>query len=272
MTRIGAKTTERINPEQWFSSREEYLLYLRHLFAYEFARTLIGPSDSVLEVGSGEGYGAKMLSATASRVVGLDVDPVSVQAATAKYDSDKLSFRHYDGHSIPFEESAFDFVVSFQVIEHVQDVPFYLSEIRRVLRPKGTLLLTTPNRVYRLKPGQKPWNRFHLREYDAPELAAVLVGSFPGAAVRGVRGTDEVQAIEKARVAWALKSGPAGALRRNMPEPMRRLAGRILGLSGRKRRSGETPDFLTRYSTSDYSVTEKEVDQSLDLLAVCGKA
>jgi SAM-dependent methyltransferase len=265
---MTTKTTERIDPEQWFASREEYLLYLRHEFAYEFARTLIPPGSHVLEVGSGEGYGTAKLAGTAGRVTGLDVDESTVARASERYGSDKVKFKAYSGLSMPFGAGSFDAAVSFQVIEHVADVPSFVAEIRRVLKPDGPLVLTTPNRAYRLKPGQKPWNRFHLREYSADDLAAVLKANFKDISIWGVRGTDEVQAIEHARVAWGKGSGPVSALRRVMPESLRRVAGSVLKLKSGRRAKGE-PDFRTKFSIADYSVIKEQVEQSLDLLAVC---
>lgn len=50
----------------------------------------------------------------------------------------------YDGHRLPFDDSHFDAVVSFEVFEHVFNVDEVLKEIKRVLRPGGRLLLTTP--------------------------------------------------------------------------------------------------------------------------------
>ena len=270
MTNKAAKTTERIDPEQWFSTRHEYLLYLRHLFAYEFARTLLKPEHTVLEVGSGEGYGSVLLARAAGRVIGLDIDAATVQHAAARYGSDRVAFQAYDGFRMPFPDSTFDVVVSFQVVEHVTDVLSYLTEIRRVLRPGGLFVLTTPNRLYRLRPGQRPWNRFHLREYDPAGLRTELAVVFPRVDVWGVRASDEVQAIEHARVAWGLRRGPTSALRRAMPEWTRRLVGDVLAPTKKRRAEGK-PDFLTRYQLSDYFVIKDQPDHSLDLLAVCSK-
>lgn len=67
--------------------------------------------------------------------------------------------------ALPFPDGDFDVVISFQVREYVEDVGSYLKEIRRVQKPGGRLLLTTPNSSLRLLPGQKSWDRFHVREY-----------------------------------------------------------------------------------------------------------
>jgi SAM-dependent methyltransferase len=263
------KTAERIDPEH-FDTREEYLLYLRHAFAYEFAKARLKPSDCVLEVGTGEGYGTNLLAGVAQRVVGLDIDEDTVVHAVRKYGSDRVQFRLYDGQEIPFEDASFTAAVSFQVIEHVRDDARHVSEIRRVLKPGGMLVLTTPNRNNRLRPGQKPWNRFHIREYDPRGLETTLKRRFRDVSVWGICGNEEVQSIEKARVAWALRGGPVGTVRRNLPEPIKVFAGAALNylrrvVAGR----GQSKDFVGRYSLSDFHVTTDRVEDSLDLLAVC---
>ena len=80
MAELISKTTERIIPEK-FGSKEEYLLYLRHLFAYGFAIDNISKSSFVLEVGCGEGYGTSLFSKHVVKIVGLDVDKTTIENA-----------------------------------------------------------------------------------------------------------------------------------------------------------------------------------------------
>jgi len=265
------RTAERIDPGR-FNTREEYLVYLRHAFAYEYAKSRVNPTDDVVEVGAGEGYGTSLLSQAAARVVGLDIDKATVEHASRKYGSARVSFSLYDGTTIPLPDNSFDMAVSFQVIEHIRDDTGHVVEACRILKPGGTLVLTTPNRNYRLKPGQKPWNRFHIREYTPRGLEEVLKRSFSDVSVWGICGNAEVQAIERARVAWALRGGPKAALRRALPEPVKTLIGAALGFYNRavKGRSS-TVDFTAAYSLEGFHVTHDRVDESLDLLAVCRK-
>ncbi len=266
-----AKTAERIDPER-FDTREEYLLYLRHAFAYEYAKSRIRPTDEVIEVGSGEGYGTNLLAQIAAGVVGLDIDKTTVEHAEEKYGSDKVRFSLYDGAKIPFADHSFNMAVSFQVIEHIRDDAGHVAQIYRILRSGGILILTTPNRSYRLHPGQKPWNRFHIREYDPEQLAAALRQSFSDVSVLGIRGSDEVQAIERARVVWALRGGPLSAIRRSLPEPLKLFLGGVLGTLRRAARGHSAPDdFTGAYGLNDFHVISERVEESLDLLAVCRK-
>lgn len=133
MSEIKERTDERIIPEN-FRSKEEYLLYLRHLYAYEFAKNNVSQNSFVLEIGCGEGYGTSLLSQNIFKIIGLDVDEGTIAKASRKYESEKCVFRVYDGVSIPYGNDTFDIIISFQVIEHIQDVTKYISEIYRVLK------------------------------------------------------------------------------------------------------------------------------------------
>jgi len=260
-------------PEK-FESKEEYLIYLCHLFAYEFAEEKVPPNCRVLEVGSGEGYGTNKLSKSnkVKEIIGLDVDFNSIKKASNKYKSSRLSFRHYNGKTFPFKENCFDVVISFQVIEHIQDDINYLHEVYRVLKKNGIFILTTPNRTYRLKPGQKPWNRFHVREYDSKTLKKVLACRFENAEILGVRGNDEVQKIEIERVRKNLQliSLDPLNLRKLVPESMKPFIIKILrGLVTKK--DSKSENFLSRYNTKQYYVIKDNLDNSIDLLGVCKK-
>ena len=90
--------------------------------------------------------------------------------------------------ALPFPDGDFDVVISFQVREYVEDVDSYLKEIRRVQKPGGRLLLTTPNSSLRLLPGQKPWDRFHVREYIYRAIKNTLRIGVPFVEVKGYYG------------------------------------------------------------------------------------
>ena len=260
---------ERVIPEE-FKSKEEYLLYLRHLFAYEFAKDKVSENSSVLEVGCGEGYGTKLLSQSVEKIIGLDVDKNTIAHSSAKYGAENCLFKTYDGVKIPYDDSTFDTVVSFQVMEHIQDDINYVSEIYRVLKRNGVFILTTPNRTNRLKPGQKPWNRFHIREYYPEELQKILNNKFYDVEIWGIRGNDKVQRIEMERLKRhiSLISIDPLNLRKLIPKRLKNILRRI---NHKENSTKNDEDFLNKYDLKNFYVIKSDVRESLDLLGICKK-
>lgn len=203
---MDLKDGERIIPAD-ASSGYERLQNLRHLFAYEHAAALAA-GRTVLEAGFGEGYGSRLLAKTAAKVSAVDNNSAAVAHAAASYRASNLEFSFYDGRTLPFGDSVFDLAVAFQVIEHTDDDRGFLEEVRRVLKPGGTCLLTTPNRLHRLKPGQKPWYKFHKREYTREELESLMRGVFGDCEVAYVQAPRELFDMELrvARIATLAQS------------------------------------------------------------------
>ncbi len=70
-----------------------------------------------------------------------------------------------------------DIVVSFETLEHVADQDRFLTEVRRVLRPRGWFIVSTPERDVYSAPGHEP-NPYHVRELTEPEFRALLATHF----------------------------------------------------------------------------------------------
>lgn len=158
----------------------EQVIYNRCLFAYKAASELV--KGSMIELGSGEGYGIQMLAPMVQRYLAVD-----------KFDTDisgqpNVEFRKQLLPSLAgIDDNSFDFAVTFQVIEHIQDDKSFISEIHRVLKPGGVLMLSTPNRPMSLT--RNPW---HIREYSVDELSALVRKSFAKVEVKGVYGSPVV--------------------------------------------------------------------------------
>lgn len=243
-------SVERINPAH-FRSKEKYLLYLRHLFAYEIVAAQLSGSERLLEIGFGEGYGARYLAGFAQEVVAVDVDHGSVAHARQVNGSANCRFMQYDGDRLPFDDASFDVVSTMQVIEHVENDRAFVMEARRVLKPGGIMWLTTPNRTHRIAPGAPVWNPFHVREYYPSELESLLGTVFGEVKVGGIYGTPEVQQIEFRRVRQSL------TLRKLIPEFVKGWLDR---------------SAITSYSTADFRVDlSSPADGSLDLVGCCVK-
>ena len=85
------------------------------------------------------------------------------------------------------EDNSVDFVVSFQVIEHIKNDKLFLQEIYRVLKPGGKAILTTPNILMSLS--RSPW---HIREYNPEEMKEILKSSFKNIELKGIFGNEKV--------------------------------------------------------------------------------
>lgn len=258
-----ADSSERIVPGRQVSVRQ-HLLLLRHQFAYEFVQRRLRASDRVVEIGCGAGYGAARLRERAASYVGVDVDPDAV--AHARRENAGLDFRVYDGDRLPFEPATFDVAASFQVVEHVADDRRFVAEIARVLASGGALILTTPNRLTRVEPGRRPWNRYHRREYAPAELESLLRCSFAQVQILGVRGSAEVERIEHERLRSIrrIASIDVFGLRDRIPEWVRQPLSRWF-----ERGSALAPPAFGRFGVADYRTQPGELERSLDLLAIC---
>ncbi len=121
-----------------------------HRARYEFALPYAA-GRRLLDVGTGEGYGASLLATAASEVVAVDYSPAAIDHARSAYRSSNLSFQVAEAASLPQELGSFDVVTAFELIEHLEDDAEFLAGVAALLRPHGVLLLSTPNaRVERL--------------------------------------------------------------------------------------------------------------------------
>jgi SAM-dependent methyltransferase len=102
------------------------------------------PGDRALDLGCGTGAFTSVMADAGARAVGADVARAALTRARAEHPG--IDFRQIPIHgAMPFEDGAFDLVWASEVIEHVADTAPWLSEVRRVLVPRGRLLITTPN-------------------------------------------------------------------------------------------------------------------------------
>ncbi|WP_160299826.1 glycosyltransferase [Belnapia sp. F-4-1] len=158
---------------------------IEHLHRYLLARQLARGLD-VLDVASGEGYGSAFIAQTARSVVGVELDPASVAHAARSYRAPNLRFVEGDARVLPVQDASVDLVVSFETIEHFYEHERFLSEIRRVLRPGGQLLISSPERdVY--SPAGTPPNPFHIHELTRQEFATLLGRHFRHIQIQGQR-------------------------------------------------------------------------------------
>jgi len=156
-----------------------------HLHRYLIAAELVRGLD-VLDVASGEGYGSFLLSHVAKTVVGVDIADIAVNNARQKYVQDNLKFVCASCIDMPLDDASVDLVVSFETIEHHDQHEAMLAEIKRVLRPGGILLISSPNRPEYDKTLSEP-NIYHVKELDLNEFSSLLKCYFQHQAIYAQR-------------------------------------------------------------------------------------
>jgi glycosyltransferase involved in cell wall biosynthesis/SAM-dependent methyltransferase len=142
--------------------------YHRYLFSLQFCH-----GKTVLDIASGEGYGSALLGIVAEQVLGIDIAPEAVDHASRTYGTVGVSFVVGDCAAIPLSDTSVDVVVSFETLEHVADQERFLCEIKRVLRPTGLLVMSTPNTEVYKEIATEP-NPFHIHELDVNEFNSTL--------------------------------------------------------------------------------------------------
>ncbi|MDN5749172.1 MAG: class I SAM-dependent methyltransferase [Pseudonocardia sp.] len=202
----------------------------------------------VLDAGCGEGYGAALLAGVAARVLGLDYDAAAAAHVARRYP--RVQMARTNLVALPVRDGVCDAVVSLQVIEHLWEQERFLRECRRVLRPGGALLLSTPNRVT-FSPGRDtPLNPFHTRELSGAELAGLVRDAgFTDVEVLGLHHGARLRELDRrhggsivdAQVALALAGEP-------WPEGLRR--------------------DVESVTCADFALHPDDVDTSLDLLVL----
>src|SRR5205085_10885497 len=109
----------------------------------DFLLTHLKPGERALDLGCGAGGFTAVMRSAGAHPIGLDVAEAAIARARQSYS--ELDFRctPIDG-PLPLDDNTFELVWASEVIEHVADTARWLSEVRRVLVPRGRLLLTTP--------------------------------------------------------------------------------------------------------------------------------
>ncbi|MBZ9573716.1 glycoside hydrolase family 99-like domain-containing protein [Modicisalibacter sp. MOD 31.J] len=156
-----------------------------HQHRYRLAQRYV-EDRVVLDIACGEGYGSHLLAESAARVIGVDIDADTVAHARAAYPGDNLEFLIGDCAAIPLDDASVDVVVSFETIEHHDRHQEMLAEIRRVLRPGGLLIISSPDH-HEYSVVRDFDNPYHVRELSRDEFATLLGEHFAHHALFGQR-------------------------------------------------------------------------------------
>jgi GT2 family glycosyltransferase/SAM-dependent methyltransferase len=185
-----------MNPDSEHESRllwtgERYVpqvtgqIQLEHIHRYLVAREYAKEKD-VLDIASGEGYGSAILANTARSVIGVDIAAEAVRHASIRYKRDNVQFRHGSCVEIPLDNNSVDLVVSFETIEHLDEHKAMMAEIKRVLRPEGVLIISSPDKKeYSILLNYR--NPFHVRELFKEEFEDLIRAYFKNLALLSQR-------------------------------------------------------------------------------------
>ncbi len=169
-------TAERVSTEL-----SDNFVFQRSRLAYHYAAGLV--SGRVLEIGTGSGYGIEIIAPKAEHFTTIDKHTPNTDLLSA----DNVEFRSATVPPLPFDDESFDYVISFQVIEHIKRDDRFVDEVQRVLRPGGKFIVSTPNIVMSLT--RNPW---HVREYTKEEFTTLLTPHFSKVEGYGVSGDEAV--------------------------------------------------------------------------------
>ncbi|MCS6833225.1 MAG: class I SAM-dependent methyltransferase [Flammeovirgaceae bacterium] len=177
---MSYRTTEIASAEEISDNVIHQRLLYPYLKAAEIAQ------GDVLEIGCGFGRGVSLIAPSSQSFTGIDKNTALISELSAKYPN----FR-FLAMVIPpltgLKDESFDMVVTFQVIEHIENDRLFVEEIRRVLRKGGKAIITTPNKKLSLT--RNPW---HVREYEIEELRKLLATYFSKVDIKGITGNEKV--------------------------------------------------------------------------------
>ena len=249
-------TAERVSR----TDASDNFVFQRSILAYHYAAGLV--SGKVLEIGTGMGYGIDVVAPAADHFTTIDKSEAYDATLPAN-----AEFKQMQVPPIGFADESFDYVISFQVIEHIKRDKDFVREVSRVLRKGGKFIVSTPNAPMSLT--RNPW---HIREYNEGELRELLAADFSAIESLGVNGNEKVMAYyeqNRQSVAKFKRLDPLD-LEHRLPRQLLQIPYDILNRINR-RRLLENNDSLTRsIEMEDYSIGEI-TPQSFDLYYIATK-
>lgn len=253
------QTAERVSQRD---ASDNYV-FQRSLLAYHYAAGVV--SGSVLEIGTGSGYGIEIIAPKAERFLTIDKHTPDKQLID---NHNNVEFRQI---SVPplegIASESLDYVISFQVIEHIKRDGDFVAEVSRVLRKGGKFIVSTPNAPMSLT--RNPW---HVREYTPEQFASLLLPHFASVEQLGVAGNDKVwEYYEKNRAGVErITRYDIFDFQHRLPRWMLQIPYDLLNRLNRRKLLKQNTNLTTGITMADYSV-EAVSERCFDLLYVAIK-
>lgn len=250
------QTAERVSR----TDASDNYVFQRSILAYHHAAKLVG--GDVLEIGTGMGYGIELIAPAAKHYTTID--------KSKAYDASlptNATFCKMEVPPIGFESESFDYVVSFQVIEHIKRDKEFVKEVCRVLRKGGKFIVSTPNAPMSLT--RNPW---HVREYTEYGLCDLLAAGFTHIEAYGVNGNEKVMNYyeQNRRSVERIMRFDILDLQHRLPRKVLQIPYDVMNRLNRRKLLNENSDLTRSIRMEDYSIDEI-TDKSFDLYFVATK-
>lgn len=253
---VQLHTAERVSR----ADASDNYVFQRSILAYHHAASLV--SGDVLEIGTGMGYGIEVIAPSAKKYV--TVDKSQAYDATLPVNA---TFQQMEVPPIGFADESFDYVISFQVIEHIKHDKKFVKEVSRILRKGGKFIVSTPNAPTSLT--RNPW---HIREYTELEFKDLLSNDFSHIEAFGVNGNEKVmQYYEQNRKSVErIMRFDFLDLQHRLPRKVLQIPYDIMNRLNRRRLLKQNNELTRSIEMSDY-IIDKITPQSFDLYFIATK-
>jgi SAM-dependent methyltransferase len=235
-------------------------VFQRSILAYHYAAGLV--SGDVLEIGTGMGYGIDVIAPSATSYTTID--------KSCAYDAslpDNTRFQQMEVPPIGFADESFDYVISFQVIEHIKRDKDFVKEVSRVLRKGGKFIVSTPNAPMSLT--RNPW---HIREYTEQQLRDLLAADFSCIEAYGVNGNEKIMQYyeQNRRSVERIMRFDILDLQHRLPRWILQIPYDVMNRLNRRRLLESNNELTRSIKMDDYSIGEIS-PQSFDLYYIATK-
>lgn len=239
----------------------------RCFFAYEFAVDFIRDKITA-DIGCADGYGTHYLAGFSKYTTGVDYSEATLEVAREKHAAIRnLEFRASKVPPIPLEDNSMEVVTAFQFIEHIHDRKAFMEDVKRVLKPGGIFICTTPNNKMSIAR-----NPFHVHEYTFDEMRSEAVSVFKNIELRGVQGNEKVNQYYADNAAWAkkiLRLDPLG-IHKLIPASWLVAPYNFLTTLMRNNLKEQNNDTLA-ITTKDFFTTTNQLDSTWDIMLIARK-
>lgn len=233
----------------------------RCFFAYEYASAYV-KNKITADIGCADGYGTQFLADYSNKTTGVDYSNETVKIANEKHkNKTNLKFISSSVPPLPFEDNSLEVLTAFQFIEHIEDRLGFIKEVKRVLKPGGIFLCSTPN--IKMSIARNP---FHVHEYTFDEMKKEAGSIFDKIELYGVQGNSKVNKYYEDNAKWAkkiLKLDPLG-IHKILPASWLVIPYNWVTSLMRKNLK-ETNSTTLEIETSDFFLTQDNLDQTWDI-------